>query len=262
MNVSARIIIFVNLLFVMNSFSAVRAEEALVKIANISGLVMDRYSFKKGRSFFAPRDDYYDALLEQALDSGVRDEAVSLEDIRYMHRESVLEKDFGEAAEIKELFSYNGVIKGRQLPAGGSGWNKFIVAFKSDDSEEDFIVKIAGGDVFRSEQIYHVAVKNEEGRLKNRAIRDMGFGNEGPGTVCRISRTYFKQQIRNTDASEWFRKAVPTSNGVGVMIVREDYEYGMVDNSDTVLVRIRTEGLPDKKDGMPEAAIVIGWKRQ
>ncbi len=253
MNISAWIIVFVNLLFVINSFSAVRAEEALVKIANISSLAMDKYSFKRGRSFLAPRDDYYDALLGQALDSGVAAEEVNFEDRRYIHSDSVIEKVFREALQIKELFPYTGVIKGRQMPGKGSGWNKFIVFFKDADGEGDFIIKIAGEDAFRSEQISHIAVMNEAGGLKNRAIQNMGFGNEGPGKVCRISRTYFRQQIKNADALEWFRKAVPTSNGVGVIIVREDAPG---DNSDTVLIRIHTGGLPYKINVMPEAAIV------
>jgi hypothetical protein len=261
MNVKAGIL-FLNLLFIVNLFSTVWAGEAMVKIANVSDRVMDKY-IKRGGIFFTERSGFYDGLLEQALYYGVKAGAVRPEDMGSIHRDSVLEKDLREARqEIKKLFPFMGSLVGRQEPAGSSGWNKFIVNFKNKDGKGDYIVEVGGRDPLGTEEISHFAVKNKEGKLKNWRISDKSPGKGEGKTVYRMSQTYFMQQLRQKDAFYWLRSVMPESDGVGLMIIRRNYELGLGDNSDMVLVWIHLESLPQRQKGLPEASIVLGWKQR
>ena len=256
-------ILFLNLLFAVNLFSTAWAGEALVKIANVSDRVMDKYIIKTGGGFFTEKNDFYDVLLEQALYSGVKAEPVSPEHMGSIHRNSVLEKDLKEARqEIKNLFPFMGSLVGRQDPEGSSGWNKFIVNFKNEDGKGDYMVETGGGVALGSGEISHVAVNNKEGKMESWKISDKPPGQDEGKTVYRISQTYFMQQLRHKNAFYWLRSVMPESDGVGLMIIRRNYELGLGNTSDIVLAWIHLDGLPQMQKGLSEASIVLGWKQR
>jgi hypothetical protein len=252
MNLHLGVMLFLNLLIVNHIASPVWAAEALVKIAHVSNRIMDSYS-RTGRGSYFSKNIFYDGL-EQDLDSGIK-----WDNEGYINRDSVSKKIFRQVRpEVKKLLPDMGVLVGRQLSFGNWGWNKFIVDFKDMVGKGNYIIESGGGNAI----ISNIAVKNKEGRMEGWEISDRFLGGGTEKTVYRVSQTYLMQQLRKQNALEWFYKMVPKSSGVGLMIIRKDYEQNPDDSSDMILIWIHLEGLLYNKQDLLSASIVIGWKHR
>ncbi len=231
------------------------ASEVLIKIANVPDVVLQKHILSRGRVFASQPSAVLD--LGHVLDTGLGFDNESTMERPSVDTGTFLEKRFREARlEIRNLFFSMGSLIGRQRASNNSGWNKFIISFQGEDHLGDYILEVGS----EREEISHVAVANQRGTYDLWQISTKPPSQGDTATVFRIRYSDFVRHLTQDDARTWFYDMFPGTSGVGVMVITQDSANAFPSYSDTALIWIQRSRLMSGKQGLPTAAVVIGWR--
>jgi hypothetical protein len=224
--------------------------ESLIKIAHVSGSVLDDFAGWKG---FLGRGNRCFPNLHRALSAGVRAGRPTDADNATIKASDSLRKPCAPSPDgLSRISGATGRLAGTQPPGNGSGWDKFIVNFPKDDPGASFFFEISGG----RDRCSAIAAYNEKGVLEQMPM--VGPGDAPGSGVSVISLQEFRRRSASAQAGAWLDSVLPANDHIGVLLVRGN-ESPAGEQSDKVIIRIQHRPSQDSGPLFNKESIVISW---
>ncbi len=230
------------------------AAEVLLKIAHVTGNVIDTYSKIEGNAF-GNKHVLFNSL-ENVLSNGVTTEPDSWDNRNAIRQDSLLACTTVTAPpQFTNLIPAPGTLVGTQNPSGNSGWHKYIITFPQEEQNGNFILHISSGN---NAELDSIAVKNNQGTFERWTMYEPPHFTASDKAVYRVRRSYLMHQLQQPNAAQWLANIVPKTNGIGILVITPDQA---ADTTQQVLVWAQQSALTASPGTTAKASIVLGWKR-
>ena len=253
------------ILIILVLFSVLKplyAAEILIKIANVDGQILEKYS-GIGLNIFS-RNETFSKRLGRALGSGIVAENSGVSGRKYIYKSSLVDCELNESSlDITGVLPFKAMISGRKNPVTGSAWKKYILNFPSSSSYREGIFEIkAANNTYNRGKVSCVAVKNNRGIFESWRISDLTNSNVySENTVLRMERSFFTQKLLNKGGFDWMMNLLPPDETVAAIVLEQNAQNELAAYSDTVLLLVRPRNNRNGSTSVTDISIVLGWNR-
>jgi hypothetical protein len=226
------------------------ASEVLLKIACLKTNAFNQFRLQ-GAGTSAEKSGVNYSALTGALTYSVLGPAESAKNISISSSNLVKPAWLGIPDALQALYPEQGLLVGRQMPGGTSGWHKLIIDFRKN-ARVAFV-----GLTVEQAVLDSLATGSANASLHDRPVQQYTHGSRPDTTeVFTTGFSLFLQQLAQPNSREWLREVMPLKNGIGLLALRRS---GSQTRTDTLLIMIDPRQMTQTISGRKEAQIVLGW---